>query len=89
MILKSIGTKIYKKLPKYQYMGIIYFPKILFKRIYLLYSKIEENKKPHLTWFLNYLIKNNFKIFGLPTSCFWYEFDNYNDYINFLKIKKY
>ena len=42
----------------------------------------------HLTKFLDTLIKNNVKVTGIPVSDFWYEFDDMDDYKNFLKLKK-
>lgn len=86
--IKSIGQKITKLKPKYQYMGIIYFPKIEFKKIFKIYKKFENQKKMHLTKFLDTLIKNNVKVTGIPVSDFWYEFDDMDDYKNFLKLKK-
>ena len=87
-IIKSIGQKITKSKPKYQYMGIIYFPKIEFKNILTLYSKLKNKSKMHLTKFLDQLIKRKIKVYGVPVSNFWYEFDDLTDYRNFLKLKK-
>lgn len=87
-MVKSIGQKIKKLKPKYQYMGIIYFPKIEFKNILSLYLKLKDKSKMHLTKFLDKLIKNKIKIYGVPITSFWYEFDDFIDYKNFLKIKK-
>ena len=69
-------------------MGIIYFPKIEFKNILSLYLKLKDKSKMHLTKFLDKLIKNKIKIYGVPITSFWYEFDDFIDYKNFLKIKK-
>ena len=87
-IIQSIGQKISKLKPKYQYMGIIYFPKLEFTNILRLYSKLKNEKKMHLTKFLNRLIKSKVKVYGIPVSDFWYEFDDFDDYKNFLKLKK-
>ena len=69
-------------------MGIIYFPKLEFKNILRLYEKVKTQKKMHLTKFLDKLIKNNIKVYGIPVSDYWYEFDDIDDYTNFLDLKK-
>jgi choline kinase len=86
--IKSIGQKITKLKPKYQYMGIIYFPKLEFENIFRVYEKFDSHKKMHLTKFLDLLIKNNVKVYGVPVNDFWYEFDDIDDYKNFLILKK-
>lgn len=86
--IKSIGQKITKLKPKYQYMGIIYFPKSEFVNILKLYSKLKNEKKMHLTNFLDKLIKSKITVYGIPVSDFWYEFDDFDDYNNFNKLKK-
>jgi choline kinase len=87
-IVKAIGQKIKSNKPKYQYMGIIYFPKIEFINIFKLYTKLKDQKKMHLTKFLDTLVKSKVKVYGIPISSYWYEFDDYQDYQNFLKLKK-
>ena len=86
--IKSIGQKIINLKPKYQYMGIIYFPKLEFVNILKLYSKLKNEKKMHLTNFLDKLIKSKITVYGIPVSDFWYEFDDFDDYKNFMKLKK-
>lgn len=87
-IVRAIGQKIKKNKPKYQYMGIIYFPKIEFKNIFKIYAKFKDKRKMHLTKFLDILIKSKIKVYGIPTSSYWYEFDDYQDYQNFMRLKK-
>ena len=84
--LKSIGEKI-KNLDniKYQYMGLILIPKNQRKRVLSAYNKIKSDKKMHATSFLNYLIKKRFIINTVVVNKGWYEFDNYEDYINYKK----
>jgi choline kinase len=78
-ILFSIGGKIKKKLPKYQYMGII---KLLKKDIFKLnkfYKKIE-NEKIDFTSFINLAIENHvIKLNISVTNKFWYEIDSLQD----------
>ena len=69
-------------------MGIIYFPKIEFTKILKMYTKLKDQKKMHLTKFLDILIKSKVKVYGIPISSYWYEFDDYQDYQNFLRLKK-
>ena len=87
-IVRAIGQKIKRNKPEYQYMGIIYFPKIEFTKILKMYTKLKDQKKMHLTKFLDILIKSKVKVYGIPISSYWYEFDDYQDYQNFLKLKK-
>ena len=42
----------------------------------------------HLTKFLNVLIVRKVKVCGVPISSYWYEFDDYDDYLNFIKLRK-
>ena len=85
--LKSIGEKI-KQLKdiKYQYMGIIFIPKFQRKKVLLAYQKINKNKKMHASNFLSYLLKKNFIINTIVENSKWYEFDDYEDYLNYKKI---
>ena len=81
--LVVIVNKILKnKKTKYQFMGLIYFPKKYIKKSYKLYIKIK-NKKIQTTNFLNYLITNKIKIKTIITNNFWYEFDDFEDILNF------
>tara|TARA_B100000401_G_scaffold434547_1_gene374852 strand:- start:494 stop:1219 length:726 start_codon:yes stop_codon:yes gene_type:complete len=85
--LKSIGEKI-KQLKdiKYQYMGIIFIPKFQRKKVLSAYQKINKNKKMHASNFLSYLLKKNFIINTIVENSKWYEFDDYEDYLNYKKI---
>ena len=82
--LISIGDKIGKKLPNYQYMGILKFEKKTFIKLEKFYKKMN-NKKISLTHFINETIKAkiatyNYSIF----KNYWYEIDNISD-LNYLK----
>jgi len=78
-ILKSIGGQIKKKLPKYQYMGIIKLLKNDFFKLKKFYKKIN-NKKIDFTSFLNLAIINQIvKVNISITKKFWYEIDSIND----------
>ncbi len=75
----KIGEKIEKKLPKFQYMGII-------KLRYKTYKKLEKfflelnNKKLDFTSFLNLAIQNKITYFKpLITSKKWFEIDTFKD----------
>lgn len=84
--LSSIGKKIKKlKEIKYQFMGIVYIPKN--KRNYILnfYAKIKNKKNLHLTTFINKLLKKKVKVQSIKVADNWYEFDDYQDYINYKK----
>ena len=75
----SIGGKIKKKLPKYQYMGILKVEKKSFFKIYNYYNLLK-NKKISMTNFIDLAIKNKqislkFKIY----DNYWYEIDNRDD----------
>lgn len=74
----NIGTKI-KKLPKYQYMGILKFSRKDFLNLFNYFKKIKNNQID-MTNFLNRAIHD--KIFRLKyfiTSCHWLEIDNNRD----------
>ena len=55
------------------------------KKILKNYKDIENNKKTHLTTFLNLLIKKNIKIKCVKSKENWYEFDDYQDLKNYKK----
>jgi hypothetical protein len=75
----SIGQKIIKKLPKYQYMGIIKLVSKDFLKLKKFFKKINNNKID-MTSFLNLaLIKKIIKLYPLYTSKFWYEIDSGKD----------
>jgi choline kinase len=84
--LISIGNKIQKKFPKYQYMGII---KLISKDFFILkkfYKKIN-NKKIDMTSFLNKAINEKILKFQVSTTKkYWYEIDSSKD-IKFTKKK--
>lgn len=82
--IKKIGHKIGKKLPKYQFMGIIKIEYKTFNKLENFYKKLK-NKKISMTHFLNESIKfniANYKYF--PFKNYWYEVDNIAD-LNYLK----
>jgi len=77
--LISIGNKIKKKMPKYQYTGIIKLKFNNFTKLYN-YFKILKKTKIDFTSFLNSSISNkiiNMKI--KKTKKFWFEVDNLDD----------
>ena len=81
--LIEIGKKIVDpKKTMGQYMGLIYIPKFKLK---LIKEKINSNKNPkmHITSFLNSLIAHKQKIKCIPTTDYWYEFDDMDDLKNF------
>tara|TARA_B110000967_G_scaffold162697_1_gene169317 strand:- start:3690 stop:4427 length:738 start_codon:yes stop_codon:yes gene_type:complete len=82
--LKEIGNKI-SNLNNVmgQYMGIIYFPKHLIKKINLYIKEGAEEKKMHISQFLNILINKKINIKCIPVKEYWYEFDDYSDLKNF------
>ena len=78
-ILFSIGGKIKKKLPKYQYMGIIKLLKRDFFKLKKFYKKIK-NKKIDFTSFINLAIENHLIELNISvTNKFWYEIDSLQD----------
>jgi len=87
--LKEIGNKISKKNLKSingQFIGIIFVPKNYIKVLINKY-KIYKNSKLQFTQFINNLIKDNIKIKCLNYNDFWYEIDDYQDLINFNRLK--
>ena len=82
--IKSIGNQIEKKLPKYQYMGILKIETKTFYKLERFYKKIN-NKKISLTEFIDKSIKSKIAEFKYkPCKNYWYEVDNYKD-LKFLK----
>ena len=77
--LISIGQRINKILPKYQFMGLI---KIIYKdflRMEKYYGKID-NKQIDLTSFINFLLKKKkLNICCSKTNKFWFEIDSIKD----------
>lgn len=87
--LKSIGEKITNlKNIKYQFMGILFIPKLKRKNILNFYKNLKNKNKLHLTSFLHMLVKRNNKIFCIKTDDKWYEFDDYSDFLNYKKYYK-
>lgn len=84
--LKTIGKKI-KNISKvkYQFMGLVMINKESKKKIINLYNSTRNNKKIHLTQFLNLIVKKKINIKCLKYSQNWYEFDDINDYLNYKK----
>ena len=82
-ILIEIGNKIknYKDVHA-QYMGIFFLSKKTKKFFQELLSKKSKKRKIHITYFLN-SIKKKISIYCLRTKDYWYEFDDYDDYLNF------
>ena len=80
-ILLEIGTKINKKkLPKYQFMGILKLKKESYFKCFD-YFKTLKNKKIDMTSFINLCISN--KIISLNTKKYdnyWYEIDTISDH---------
>ena len=75
----SIGGKIGKKIPKYQYMGIFKLTNKSFNKMFLYYKKID-NKKIDMTTFLNLCLER--KIISIRAQNYygmWHEIDNYKD----------
>lgn len=64
-------------------MGLIYIPKNMIKKVLSSYKKINKIKKMHASSFLNYLIKENFRIETVIEKEGWYEFDDIDDYKNY------
>ena len=79
--LKEIGTKIKKKkLPKYQFMGLLKLKKKTYFNLMRFYKKIN-NDKIDMTSFINLCINNNkLKISVSKSNYFWYEIDTISDF---------
>ncbi len=86
--ITSIGQKISNnKKPKYQFMGIVFIPISLRQKVIDNYLKIKNKKKIHTTNFLNHLIKKNINVRSIKLIDNWYEFDDFEDYENFKKLR--
>ncbi len=79
-LIKEIGTKLeLKKLPKYQFMGLIKLSKRTFFGLYRFFKKLKL-KKIDMTSFLNEAIKKNcVKLSYNEYGSFWFEIDSFND----------
>ncbi len=88
--IKSIGEKIGKKIPSFQYMGILKVDIKTFFELKEFYNSLN-NKKISLTEFINESIKSKIAEYKYFISkYYWYEVDNYHD-LKYLKktLKKY
>ena len=84
--LKNIGNKITNiSKVKYQFMGILMINKENRNKVINLYNSIKNNKKIHLTQFLNIIIKKKIDVKCLKYFKNWYEFDDIDDYFNYKK----
>lgn len=86
--LTQIGRKISTfKDVQGQFMGLLYIPKSKNKFFIKVYKNMDKkiSNKIHLTSFLDKLIGTKQKIKCLKTYSQWYEFDDMEDYKNFLK----
>lgn len=82
--IKSIGDKIQKKLPKFQYMGILKIEQKSFNKLEKFYKKMN-NKKISLTHFINETIKAKITTYNYSVfKNYWYEVDNISD-LKYLK----
>ena len=66
-------------------MGLVMINKESKKDIIKLYNSTKNNKKIHLTKFLNLIVKKKINIKCLKYFKNWYEFDDINDYLNYKK----
>ena len=84
-LIKEIGEKINKiTYVDGQFMGLIIIPKLLRKKILNILDQ-KKYKKYQTTKFINSLIKLDFKIKVIKSNQHWYEFDDWEDYKNYLK----
>ena len=80
-ILLSIGVKINKDFPKYQYMGIFKLKRNIYLNLKKFFVKIK-NPQIDMTNFLNTSIKHcNLKLKIKKYQSYWYEIDNKKDLI--------
>ena len=66
-------------------MGILMINRENREKIIGLYNSIKNNKKIHLTQFLNLIIKKKLNVKCLKYEKSWYEFDDMDDYLNYKK----
>ena len=83
----EIGSKIKKKFPEFQFMGLIYIPSKFKEKIIKFYKK-NDFKKLQTTGFLQELIKNGYIVKYEIYTGKWYEFDDFRDYKNYKKRYK-
>jgi len=78
-MLLSIGGKILKNLPKYQYMGIMKIRNLDFLKLRNFYKKIND-QKIDFTSFIDLALKNKIIKFQISTTNrYWFELDNLKD----------
>ena len=74
-----MDLKLRKKLPKYQFMGLIRINHNYLKKIKLFYKKLN-NRNIDFTSFINLLIKNKISYFKFQeTKKYWFEIDTKRD----------
>ena len=87
--ITSIGGKILKVFPQYQFMGILKLNKNDFKKLYKFYLSIND-KSIDLTSFLNESIRNKIlNLYYLKTTREWIEIDSEKDLCVAEKILKF
>ena len=69
-------------------MGIIYFPKQRIKNFIKFYKNLNKKNTLHVTNFLDLMIRKKHRIKSIPLKSFWYEFDDYQDFLQFKRLKK-
>jgi choline kinase len=80
----TIGGKIGKNLPKYQYMGIIKIDQNSFDKLRKFYKSLN-NRNISMTKFINDSINSKIASFKyIKSKDYWFEVDNYED-LKFLK----
>ena len=86
--ITEIGAKIQKKLPKYQFMGLIRLNYNILKKIKKFYKKINNNKID-FTSFINLLIQKKITKFKYrQTKKYWFEIDTQKDLLASKKFFK-